>query len=273
MTEPQVDGAPGDATERSEAGGRVAEDVRRRLLEDVRSGRLNPGERLPGERELALHYRVSRASVRAALSALQSSGVVRRVPGRGGGTFITAPKIERDLSKVVGVPAYLRQQGLTAGTRVLSTGMHVVDAATANAFGLASSHYVFDIVRIRLADGWPFSLEQARFPADLLPGFLELPLGGSLYELLEERYGLTPARAVEHIEVVAANPDEAGILGVDAGDALLSITRTAWAPDGQPFEYSHDLFRADRTRITVHTQGGPGSDGGTGLQIQAQPAG
>jgi GntR family transcriptional repressor for pyruvate dehydrogenase complex len=60
----------------------VVEHVRR-LIE---SGGLRPGDRLPGERDLALELGLSRPSVRSGLEALESMGVV--VSRRGAGTFI-----------------------------------------------------------------------------------------------------------------------------------------------------------------------------------------
>jgi len=92
-------------------------------------------------------------------------------------------------------------------------------------------------------------------PADRFPGLLELPLGGSVYELLEERYATRPKEALERIEVVAASPDEAMVLDVAVGAPLLSITRTTTDTEDEPIEFSHDLFRADRTRIVVRTPG------------------
>lgn len=112
-----------------------------------------------------------------------------------------------------------------------------------------------DLVRIRLADGCPFSLEHAKLPAKRFPGLLELPLGGSVYELIEEQFGVVPDQATERIEVVLASAEEAAILDVEPGAPLLAIGRTASDADGEPFEYSRDLFRADRTRIVVHTDG------------------
>jgi GntR family transcriptional regulator len=35
----------------------------------------------------------------------------------------------------------------------------------------------------------------------------------------------------------------------------MAITRTTTDPDGEPIEFSRDLFRADRTRIVVRTEG------------------
>jgi GntR family transcriptional regulator len=243
-----------DSVSDGQAVGRAADDARRRLLEQIRTGALEPGARLGGERDLARALGVSRSTVRQALAAMERAGVVRRIPGRGGGTFVGHPRVERDLSRIVGVPALLRRQGITAGTRVVSTALVRADGATRAELRLPADAYVLDVVRIRLADGVPISLERARLPAHRFPGLLELPLGGSLYELLDTHYGTQPYEAVERIEVVLAGPDEAAVLDVAISAPLLSITRTTCAADGEPFEHSHDLFRADRTTITVHTR-------------------
>ncbi len=254
--------------------GPAAEEVRRLLLDEITRGQRRPGDRLGAERDLAVTLGVSRSTVRQALASLEGDGVVRRVPGRGGGTFVRQQKVERDLSQVVGVPALLRQQGMTAGSRVVSTQMVVADEETAAALALPPGGYVFDVVRIRLADGTPISLEHARVPAERFPGLLDQPLGGSLYELLQERYDTTPGEAVEHIEVVPAGEDEASILGVELGSPLLSITRTTQDVDGRPFEHSHDLFRADRTTITVRTPAtAPVREGSHGRVVQLRPRG
>lgn len=253
--------------------GPAAEEVRRRLLDQITRGQLRSGERLGSERDLAPALGVSRSTVRQALGALEDAGVVRRVPGRGGGTFVRQQKVDRDLSQVVGVPALLRQQGMTAGSRIVSTGLAAADEETAAALALPAGTYVIDVVRIRLADGVPISLEHVRLPAELFPGLLDLPLGGSLYELLREHYGRVPGESVEHIEVVSAGEDEASILGVEPGAPLLSITRTTQDGAGVAFEYSHDLFRADRTAITVRTPASTAARAGGGRSrvVQMRP--
>ena len=234
---------------------RTPEEVRRALAEQIGSGRLRPGQRLGAERALAAEFGVSRATLRQALAVLEEGGVVRRVPGRGGGTFVAKGKIERDLSRIVGVPALLRSQGVVAGTRVLSARLTEPGDVAAQALHTRPGELVVDLVRIRLADGSPFSLENARLPAKRFPGLLELPLGGSVYELIEDHFDVSPAKATERIEVVQAAPDEAMILEVEPGAPLLAITRTVTDADGEPIEFSRDLFRADRTRIVVTTEG------------------
>ncbi|MEI8057186.1 MAG: GntR family transcriptional regulator [Actinomycetes bacterium] len=241
--------------------GPTADQARRRLVAMIKTGALAPGERLGAERDLAVQLEVSRSTLRQALAALETDGLVRRVSGRSGGTFVAREKIERDLSRIVGVPALLRGQGYTAGSRIVSLAVVPADPEAAAALQLDTDSLVFDLVRIRLADGMPISLEHARFPAERFPGLPEQPLSGSLYELLESEYGVGPHEALEQLEVVSAGDDEARVLGLAKGSPLISITRTTTDSDGVPFEYSNDLFRADRTRITVRTHGVPASDG------------
>lgn len=240
--------------------GPAAREVRGRIIQLIQRGQLSPGAKLEPERELAASLGVSRATLRQALISLQHAGVVRREPGRGGGTYIATSKVDRDLSQIAGVPSLLRDQGFTAGTRVLSIVVRAAGQDAAAALAIDPGDFVVDLVRIRLADGTPFSLERAILPADLVPGLPEKQLGGSLYELLDREYGLRPQEAIEHLEVVSATEDEAAVLDVTPGDSLILVNRTTITPEGRTFELSHDLFRADRTRISVRIQGGPAEE-------------
>jgi GntR family transcriptional regulator len=233
---------------------RLVEDARRRLLDMISSGELRPGDRLGTERELAARLSVSRSTLRQVLAVLADGGTVRRVPGRAGGTFVAHAKVDRDLSVIVGLPEYLRRQGFVAGTQVLSATMSGADEITADSLAVPPGSLVIDIVRIRLADGIPISLERVRLPAEIFPGLLDLPLGGSIYDLLDSHYGIRPDDVVEHLEVAEAGSDEAALLGVSVRAPLLAITRTSATSAGVPFEFSHDLFRADRTRVTFRTR-------------------
>jgi GntR family transcriptional regulator len=233
---------------------RLVDEARHRVLDMISSGALRPGDKLGTERELASRLSISRSTLRQVLAVLAQAGVVRRVPGRSGGTFVAHTKVDRDLSVIVGLPEYLRRQGFVAGTQVLSATMTGADDLTAVHLDLPAGSLVIDIVRIRLADAVPISLERARLPAELFPGLLELPLGGSIYDLLDRHYGIRPTDVVEHLEVVEASPDEAALLGVVARAPLLAITRTSTTADGVPFEFSDDLFRADRTCVTFRTK-------------------
>ena len=170
-----------------------SEVLRRRIVADLNAG--EPGAKLGSERDLAEHYGTSRSSLRQVLAALEEAGRVHWVIGRSGGIFISHGQVQRSLSDVVGVPAFLANQGYVAGTRAPSTKIAAPDRTTQNALRVGANDYVVEIQRVRLADGSPISLELAQFPADAFPGLLERQLGGSIYEILESIDGLVTARA------------------------------------------------------------------------------
>ena len=118
-----------------------SEELRRRIVADINSGAYAPGAKLGSERDLAEHYGTSRSSLRQVLAALEEAGLVHRAIGRSGGIFISHGQVERNLSDVVGVPAFLASQGYVAGTRVLATKITVPDRTTRQALNppLASS--------------------------------------------------------------------------------------------------------------------------------------
>jgi DNA-binding FadR family transcriptional regulator len=66
-----------------------------RLAQSIRLGVLVEGDRLPPERELADTFGVSRVTLREAIKALRDVGLVESRRGRGGGTFVAAPRRER----------------------------------------------------------------------------------------------------------------------------------------------------------------------------------
>jgi GntR family transcriptional regulator len=253
-SQPELTSQPEVPAPRTAPDRRLVEDARLRLLDLIATGALRPGDRLGTERDLAAQLKVSRSTLRQVLAVLAQAGTVRRVPGRAGGTFVAHTKVDRDLSAIVGLPEYLRRQGFAAGTKVLSATITGASELTAAQLALPAGALVLDIARIRLADGIPISLERVQLPAELFPGLLELPMGGSIYELLDTRYGIRPEDVTEHLEVVGASADEASMLGINPGTPLLAITRTASTADGTPFEFSQDLFRADRTRVTFRTK-------------------
>lgn len=234
--------------------GPAARVARDRMLGEIETGRAAPGERLGTERELAERLGAARATIRAAVADLERSGLVRRARGRGGGIFVANRKVERDLTSLAGLPEYLRRQGFQSDARVLSTTSVEADDATADALELNPGGLVLEVVRIRLADGEPISLERASFPAARVPDLLDRSLSGSLYELLQSVYGIEPGESEERIEVVPASAGEARLLEVTRGAPLLMVARTTWDSAGRPFERSQDLFRSDRARIVVRAR-------------------
>src|SRR5258705_2656659 len=75
----------------------------------IASGRLAPGDKLPSEVEIANALRVSRMTLRQALSPIEAKGLIDRRRGRFGGNFVTAPPFEVDHASLPRVTEPMRR--------------------------------------------------------------------------------------------------------------------------------------------------------------------
>src|SRR5215469_15149581 len=223
------------------------------LADAIAAGQLKPGDQLPTEQDLSAWLGVSRMTLRHALAQLAQRGLVTRSVGRSGGTFVAEPQVEQDLTVLAGFSEQLRRHGLVAGARVLAAAEIRASPAAAAALEISVGAAVYEVRRLRLAGGQPILIEHSLFPAERCPGLLGYRLDGSLYELLEQKYGQRPHRAKESLEPVCAGVREAEALGVPDGAPLMLIERTAYSAAGKPLEFARDLFRGDRTKVVVWT--------------------
>ena len=202
----------------------------------IADGELAPGDRLPPERALAEEHGVSRMTVRQALQSLEARGLLRRTIGRNGGSFVARPKVERDLGTFSGLSEQLARQGVAAGARVLSARAR----STVRSRSCACASPTESRSRSS-ARAFPRIASRACSSCDLT---------GSLYELLGDD---APVRAVERIEPVLADADDAAALGLRVGAPLMLVDRVAYDDDGEVVETARDVFRGDRTRIVAWT--------------------
>lgn len=111
--------------------GNAFEETVERLLQAIKLGVVQHGERLPAERDLSGRLAVSRMTLREAIRDLQQAGYVESRRGRSGGTFVTyrpqAPRRTRvrrvDAELRAELPDALALRGvLEPGAAALSAG-------------------------------------------------------------------------------------------------------------------------------------------------------
>jgi GntR family transcriptional regulator len=223
--------------------------IKQDLLEAIDEGRLREGDRVPSERELTERYGVSRMTARHALAILEQEGFLRRVQGKG--SFVAPPKLEQTLVGLTSFTEEMHRRGLVPSTQVRLVEEIRAGERVAEHLGAQPDERVYMVERLRLASGDPMALERVYLPTRLVHGLPEMDLTGSLYELLADTYGLRLHNAVQSLEAVLADPEEAAVLHVPLGSPLLAMTRVSYSAAGEPIEYVRSLYRADRYRFTV----------------------
>ena len=230
-----------DAWYRTGRGPRY-EQLYRHISAAISSAALQPETQLPPERELAAIAQVSRVTVRKAVAQLVEDGVVDQ--RRGAGTFVRAPraKMEHYLSTLVSFTEYMRQRGKTPTSRIMNRGLFAPIPDERIALGLSANDRVARIERLRSADGVAMAVEWSSLPQDILPDPNEVET--SLYDVLRAK-GCAPARAVQRITAVNLPSQEARLLNLPEGGAVLRIDRTSYLPSGRPIEFTRGLYRSD----------------------------
>ncbi len=220
------------------------------LLEQIESGELSPGERLPPERKLSNLLGVTRSTLRRALQRLEVQGVlVRR---QGAGTYVAAPKIEQTVDQRLSFSHQMQKRGYLTGTRLLHFDRRPAEATVANALRIPLGARVFHCQRLHCIDQSPAVLETIWMPAARFPNLEQFDWSKRLvYDIIEQQYGVVVSRGRQSLEAVVATEYEAGVLGVQAGAPLMLERRTAFDQHDRPVEYGKRLYRGDRFRFVT----------------------
>ncbi|WNG45937.1 GntR family transcriptional regulator [Archangium minus] len=230
----------------------------RYLRGQIVSGKFGHRDALPGERELAERFSVSRVTVRKALKELLDEGLLEQ--RQGAGTFVNRgqnPYVEQRLSTLTGFSEDMGSRGLVAGSVWLNRKVAVATPEEALALGLSPGATVCRLQRLRTANGAAMALELSVLPTRFLPDPSEVK--GSLYETLRNR-GFTPYRALQRLSAIQLPADQAEQLGVPEGAAALYIERRTMLEDGTPLEFVRSQYRGDSYDFIVELNlAGPAS--------------
>ena len=231
--------------------------VRDELTQRIDRGVLPAGSRLPSEPALATELGVSRATLREALRALESEGLVRRMWGAG--TFVAdGRRVANSLDLNFGVTDAIRAAGMTAGIASARHSMEPATVSEAARLGVPPGSDLLVVERVRTADGKPVVLSR-----DILPGrlFVDRPalademLTRSIYEVLERELGLVIHHGVASFRPVRADVTVARQLGIPRGELLLAIWQVDYMEDRTAILSSYEYHLADAFDFTVLRRG------------------
>ncbi|MGW3267423.1 GntR family transcriptional regulator [Streptomyces sp. NPDC001056] len=225
----------------------IADDLRQQIT----TGRIKPGERLPSEAGLAVRYKVSTVTLRNALAVLQAEGLVEKIHGKG--NFVRhRPR------KTVYVGGWGTLDPWTAGEAALNIAVSTTTIAAhghlATLLKVPTGSPLTEFFCISRQGESPRGLARIYIPPDLTPAGVEDD--NASWRETATRFAVlsTPQATVR--ETVCARPptpEEASALRLRSSAPVLAITRVTTDTSGRVIEGALLAFPGDRVDAVFTT--------------------
>ncbi len=210
-----------------------------------------PGEHIPSSRNIAETYNVSMGTVQKAVANLVKEKYLYCVQGKG--TFVATTGIQQTSLRYT----FLRQ---TFEGDDLSFKIKLIDTVKVDGFqpvnrylNLSKNEKLFRIKRAFVSRSGPVVYGISYLPCSMFKDFenkLAKLLGKiTLYEVIEQKYGLPTVRNKELFSTAVADEEIAGILGLKKGTPVLSIEMLSYTYKDQPYEYRVSYCKTGKRKL------------------------
>lgn len=203
------------------------------ILQDINSGKFSVNKRLPTEDEMSQQYKVSRITIRRAVSDLVEQGVV--VKRQGKGTFVKTPRMQKSFKvAALSFTELCQANGRRAGANVLeATVCEPADSEVLNVLGLEKGEKAVRILRLRTADDKPLVIEDNFFPLEYTYLLGVDLVNQSLYQYLRQERHINIIAGSMTLRIVRASSKHARLLNMPRNTPLLHLWGTTLCGDGK----------------------------------------
>ncbi|WP_210573837.1 GntR family transcriptional regulator [Streptomyces sp. GESEQ-4] len=240
----------------------IADDLR----DQIATGRIKPGERLPSEAHLASQYMVSTPTLRNALAVLQREGLVEKIHGKG--NFVRRP-----LRRITYLGGRVGPDALIAADAALRVTVRTTQIRApghlAALLKVPVRSSLTEFLYLSHEGELPHSLARIYVPRDLAPAAVagDSPSCDRTWARFPvPRHPLAQVR--ETVTTRLPTPDEVLTLRISSALSVLAITRVTADSTGRVVEAALLVFpgdRADAVFTTHHVIDEPGDkDDGQG---------
>ncbi|PKM67251.1 MAG: GntR family transcriptional regulator [Firmicutes bacterium HGW-Firmicutes-2] len=225
----------------------IYQDVKKELTYRIHEGVYKAGEKIPSERDLSLAFKVSRMTIRQALSELVVEGALYKSMGRG--TFVSSPSLYQENLK--SFTQTLIGQGMMPSTKVIEVATISQMKKISQWLNVDQMSPYYKVKRLRLGDGVPIALETIYIPKKYAEELPKHDLTHSLYKILEQEYGYDLTHITCDIEANISSRIIMEAMGLNKQTALLKITGITYAQNDLKLFYEESYYRSELYKYHV----------------------
>ena len=225
--------------------------LKKLLLDEIKSGGYVVDAMIPTEKELSEMFKISRTTVRQAITELVQEGWLSRVKSKG--TFVTRTKIKQDfIKRLETFKEQMERIGRVPSTQLLECEVVSFPEREAAYFGMRAQGEYVRLFRRRFADEEPIVTVETFLPYARCAFVLSHDLSReSLYDVLATREETRICRVNRVLEAVSANTKDAENLSIRPGKPVQFSITVGYNKSDEPIEYSLARYRGDRNRFEV----------------------
>ncbi len=228
---------------------RVYNTLKRQILE----GEYAIGSLLPTESELEKLFDVSRTTIRKAVEILSREGFLEAQQGRG--TKVLDYNTSQNLNVVTSTSETLERRGYRINTKNMHIDRMPAHGRLATDLGVEEGSEVVRVQRIQLADDVPIAIMKNYLKPSFVPGIeAHSNRFTGLYDFLQDHYDIAIDAAQDRITAKNASYEEAQMLDVPVGTALVYLSRTCYQ-DGIAVDVDHVSIVGGRYEFEVFMKG------------------
>jgi GntR family transcriptional regulator len=212
------------------------------LRNQILSGQLQPGERIPSEEDLISTYGLSRGTVRKAVAQLEAEKLIETEHGIG--SFVRALHPNAiPFHFLTPAPA---QAGLNDGYEILAQETIPAPLDVAEKLRLPPGAFVIHIARRRRIGDETVSYSERFLHEDILPTLVDEDLSkiGSIHDHLVGASEYPLLRAEIEVEAHLMNGEEAHLLQSIPGEPAVVVHRMTYTAPNRPAVWYYGLFKS-----------------------------
>ncbi|TJZ64373.1 phosphonate metabolism transcriptional regulator PhnF [Chitiniphilus eburneus] len=232
------------------SGVAVWRQIEQTIEEEITSQRYRVGERLPTEAEFAARFEVNRHTIRRAVAALETRGLVRVEQGRG--IFLQDYAVHYTVGKRTRFSESLKRLQREGQIEVLRSQEIPASAKVAQALRLAEGERVLQVDSLARADGGVVSVTTRFFPAQRFAGLAEVYAETGSITTAMHRYGVADYERLES-RITARLPEEqvARHLQRPKNQPVLQVEGINIDQHGIPIEFGISRLAGDAVQLVV----------------------
>ncbi|MFH4854248.1 UTRA domain-containing protein [Vibrio diabolicus] len=227
--------------------------IRSRLKQQILSGIMSEGQKLPSERELSELFSTTRITIKDALVSLETEGLIYREERRG--WYVSPERICYNPLSRSHFHQMIREQHRIAETKLLNVRSEMAAGEYAKSLEVERMTPIYVIERLRFIDGRAVLFVENILKAALFEGILSENLTMSLTGIYREKYGYETKRSRFDVIPTSAPAHVAKALNLAEGQPVLKIRRVNYKQDGKLMDCEFEYWRPDAVMIRIDSVG------------------